>query len=58
LLLSDLANDQEACLAGCPGWHLKQIGITPEALGLQEVDAVLGEVGRTLVGVELKVHTT
>ena len=57
MLLSDPANDQEACLAGGSSWHLQQIGITPKALGLQEVDAVLGQVGSALEVIEFKVYT-
>lgn len=48
------ADEQISGLIDGPGWNLQQIGIVPEPLSFNEINAVFTEVGLALGLVELK----
>jgi len=54
---SQKANDQEAGLTAGACRDFQQSRVPPEALGDQEVDAVLAQVGVAFGGIELKIHS-
>jgi hypothetical protein len=52
----DLSNDVKPRLVRCAGRDLQQVGIVPQSLGIDEVDAVLRLVDLALERVELIFH--
>jgi hypothetical protein len=50
VLAVDPADHEDPRLIGGAGWDLQQGWIAPEGLSIEEIDAVLGLVGRAPLG--------
>ena len=54
--ISDAADDKKSGLVLCPGRRFHKRLVLPKRLGLDEIDPVLGFVGRAFLRIEFVIH--